>query len=57
MSKQVSRGSAGEYQADEQAVVARFSWRDHHHIAWISQGWDKTRGLEFLVSFQLKQVY
>ena len=27
MSRQVSRGSAGEYQADEQAGVARLSWR------------------------------
>ena len=27
MSGQVSRGSAGEYQADERAVVARLSWR------------------------------
>ena len=26
MNKLVSRGSAGEYQADEQAVVAWFSW-------------------------------
>ena len=27
MTGQVSRGSAGEYQADEQAGVARLSWR------------------------------
>ena len=27
MSGQVSRGSAGEYQADELAGVARLSWR------------------------------
>ena len=27
MSRQVSRGSAGEYQADEQAGVARLRWR------------------------------
>ena len=27
MSRQVSRGSAGEYQADEQAGVVRLSWR------------------------------
>ena len=27
MSRQVSRGSAGEYQADEQAGVTRLSWR------------------------------
>ena len=27
MSRQVSRGSAGEYQADEQAGVALLSWR------------------------------
>ena len=27
MSGQVSRSSAGEYQADEQAVVPRFRWR------------------------------
>ena len=27
MSRQVSHGSAGEYQADEQAGVARLSWR------------------------------
>ena len=27
MSRQVSRGSDGEYQADEQAGVARLSWR------------------------------
>ena len=27
MSRQVSRGSAGEYQVDEQAGVARLSWR------------------------------
>ena len=27
MSRQVSRGSAGEYQADEQAGVAELSWR------------------------------
>ena len=27
MSRQVSRGSAGEYQADEQAGVAGLSWR------------------------------
>ena len=27
MSRQVSRGSAGEYQADEQAGVAWLSWR------------------------------
>ena len=26
MSRQVSRGSAGEYQADEQAGVRRFRW-------------------------------
>ena len=25
--EQMSRGSAGEYQADEQAGVARLSWR------------------------------
>ena len=27
MSRQVSRGSAGEYQADEQAGVSRLRWR------------------------------
>ena len=27
MSRQVSRGSSGEYQADEQAGVAQLSWR------------------------------
>ena len=27
MNGQVSRGSAGEYQADEQAGFARLSWR------------------------------
>ena len=27
MSRQVSRGSTGEYQADEQAGVARLHWR------------------------------
>ena len=27
MSRQVSRGSAGDYQADEKAGVARLSWR------------------------------
>ena len=27
MSRQLSRGSAGEYQADEQAGVAGISWR------------------------------
>ena len=27
MSRQVSRGSVGEYQEDEQARVARLSWR------------------------------
>ena len=27
MSRQVSRGSAGEYQADEQAGVVRLCWR------------------------------
>ena len=27
MSRQVSRGSVGEYQADERAGVARLSWR------------------------------
>ena len=27
MSRQGSRGSAGDYQADEQAGVARVSWR------------------------------
>ena len=27
MSRQVSRGSAGEYQADEQAGVTRLRWR------------------------------
>ena len=27
MSRQVSSGSAGEYQADEQAGVARLTWR------------------------------
>ena len=27
MSRQVSRGSSGEYQADEQAGVVRLSWR------------------------------
>ena len=27
MNRQVSRGSAGEYQADEQAGVAQLSWR------------------------------
>ena len=30
MSRQVSRGSAGEYQADEQAGVARLRWRGHN---------------------------
>ena len=28
MSGQVSRGSAGEYQADERAGDARLTWRD-----------------------------
>ena len=28
MSRQVLRGSAGEYQADEQAGVSRLSWRE-----------------------------
>src|SRR5574337_1253935 len=32
MSRQVSRGSAGEHQADERAGVARLSWR-------VSGGW------------------
>ena len=27
MSRQLSRGSAGKYQADDQADVARLSWR------------------------------
>ena len=33
MSRQVSRGSAGEYQADEQACVARLSWRVSGRLA------------------------
>ena len=33
MSRQVSRGSAGEYQADEQAGVARLSWRVSGRLA------------------------
>ena len=33
MSGQVSRGSAGEYQADERACVARLSWRVHREIS------------------------
>ena len=32
MSEQVSHGSAGEYQADERAGVARLSWRVHKHV-------------------------
>ena len=35
MSRQVSRGSAAEYQADEQAGVARFRWR----VSSIGAGW------------------
>ena len=35
MSGQVSRGSAGEYQADEQAGVARLDWRVTSRLA----GW------------------
>ena len=31
--QQESRGSAGEYQADEQASVARFSWRVSGRLA------------------------
>ena len=30
MSRQVSRGSAGDYDADEQAGVSRLSWRCMH---------------------------
>ena len=30
MSRQEYRGSAGEYQADEQAGVARLTWRQCH---------------------------
>ena len=33
MSRQVSRGSAGEYQADEQAGVAGLSWRVSGRLA------------------------
>ena len=33
MSGQVSRGSAGEYQADERAGVARLSWRVSGRLA------------------------
>ena len=35
MSRQVSRGSAGEYQADEQAGVALLSWP----VSGIGTGW------------------
>ena len=34
MNRLVSRGSAGEYQADEQAGVARLSWRG---LRWEAQ--------------------
>ena len=33
MTRQVSRGSAGEYQADERAGVARLSWRVSGRLA------------------------
>ena len=33
MSRKVSRGSAGEYQADEQAGVAGLSWRVTSRLA------------------------
>ena len=33
MSRQVSRGSAGEYQADERAGVAQLSWRVSGRLA------------------------
>src|SRR5574341_1146593 len=33
MSKQVSRGSAGEYQSDERAGVARLRWRLSSRLA------------------------
>ena len=33
MSRQLSRGSAGEYQADEQAGVARLHWRVSGRLA------------------------
>ena len=33
MSRQVLRGSAGEYQADEQAGVARLTWRVSGRLA------------------------
>ena len=33
MSRQVSRGSVGDYQADEQAGVARLSWRLSSRLA------------------------
>ena len=38
MSRQVSRGSAGEYQADEQAGVTRFSWRVSGRLAGRCRG-------------------
>ena len=43
MSGQVSRGSAGEYQADEWAGIARTSWRSHS----VSLGGDLGPGLHF----------
>ena len=48
MSGQVSRDSAGEYQADERAGVARLSWRVSGHFVGRIKG-DKYRfELQFL---------
>ena len=34
MSRQVWRGSAGEYQAEEQAGVARVRWRGSYNLRY-----------------------
>ena len=38
MSRQVSRSSAGEYQSDEQAGVARLSWSIRQMSRQVSRG-------------------
>ena len=43
MSGQVSRGSAGEYQADEQAVVPRLRWRVSGKDSDAGRDWGKRR--------------
>ena len=44
MSGQVSRGSAGEYQADEQSGVARLSWRAMFDYKFVGLSHNTLRG-------------